>query len=105
MKSQVKQNQNNSPITKPLTYKDPKDVCIGIFLFFSGLLFFMTITYWLLWSKLFPVDETILNQFPYVIQFLAKDKHYSAVLITFLPILIIIFYFRLMAYNYFRHSF
>ena len=88
-----------------IKYKDPKDVAIGISFLVGGLFFFVIMTFWLIISKIMYVDEKTIQNMPYIIQFIIRDKHYSIVILIFLPILIIIFYFRLMAYNYFRHSF
>ena len=88
-----------------IKYKDPKDVAIGISFLVGGLFFFVIMTFWLIISKIMYVDEKTIQNMPYIIQFIIHDKHYSIVILIFLPILIIIFYFRLMAYNYFRHSF
>ena len=90
---------------KLIKYRDPKDVVIGIFFMIGGLFFFVIMTFWLIISKIMNVDANTIKQMPTIIQFMINDKHYSIVIIIFLPILIIIFYFRLMAYNYFRHSF
>lgn len=90
---------------KLIKYRDPKDVAIGIFFMIGGLFFFVIMTFWLIISKIMNVDANTIKQMPTIIQFMINDKHYSIVIIIFLPILIIIFYFRLMAYNYFRHSF
>lgn len=95
-------DKNKSNMIK---YKDPKDVAIGISFLIGGLFFFVLMTFWLIISKVMYVDEKTIQRMPYIIQFIIQDKHYSFVIHIFLPILIIIFYFRLMAYNYFRHSF
>ena len=90
---------------KMIKYRDPKDVAVGVFFMIGGLFFFVIMTLWLIISKTMSIDKYTIKQMPYIIQFMIYDKHYSIVIIIFLPILIIIFYFRLIAYNYFRHSF
>ena len=47
--------------------------------------------------NVYEVKNLEIQKMPKLIQFLIKDKHYCFVIITFLPVLIILFYFRRMA--------
>ena len=83
-------------------YKDPKDVCIGIIFIFIGFFFFVIMSFWIIFSKL---NQREIQKMPKIIQFMIYDKHYCFVIIVFLPVLIVLFYFRRMAGLYFRHRF
>jgi hypothetical protein len=86
-------------------YKDPKDVCIGIIFIFIGFFFFVIMSFWIIFSKLNKLNQREIQKMPKIIQFMIYDKHYCFVIIVFLPVLIVLFYFRRMAGLYFRHRF
>ncbi len=96
---------NNNQEKKYKIYRDPKDVLIGIFFIFLGFFFFVLMSFWIIFSKLNILNKNEIQKMPKLIQFLIKDKHYCFVVILFLPVLIILFYFRRMAGLYFRHRF
>ena len=80
-----------------------KDICLGYFFLIFGYFFFVIITFWLITSKINPPTEDLINQFPYLIQFLIRDKSYGIALIIYLPAMIILFGFRKLVLYSFRH--
>ena len=83
--------------------RDSKDICLGYFFLIFGYFFFVIITFWLITSKINPPTEDLINQFPYLIQFLIRDKSYGIALIIYLPAMIILFGFRKLVLYSFRH--
>ena len=85
--------------------RDKKDLIIGFFFIIFSFIFFNLMSFWIIISKIINFKNENLNNFPKIIKFIIKDKHYCFVIIIFLPVIIIIFYFRRMAQYSFRHSF
>lgn len=100
------ENKNiNKATTTATTTRDTKDVVIGIFFLFFGFFFFVLMTFWIIISKIITVPSSKVDEFPIIIKFFIRDEHYAFVITLFLPVLIIMFYCRRIAFNYFRHSF
>jgi len=85
--------------------RNKKDLIIGFFFIIFSFIFFNLMSFWIIISKIIIIPNEILNNFPKIVKFIIKDKHYCFVIIIFLPVTIIIFYFRRMAQYSFRHSF
>lgn len=85
--------------------REIKDVLIGICFLLIGFFFFLLMTFWIIISKIINISSSELDKLPKLIHFFVKDQHYAFVITLFLPVLIIMFYFRRIAFNYFRHSF
>lgn len=100
-KKQNEKSTNNSLKTK----RDIKDVIIGLFFIVFGCFFFVIMTVWMILSKIYTFTEEELESMSSISRFIIKDKNYSFVIVIFLPVIIIVFYCRRMAYNYFIHNF
>ena len=96
-------NKNEIKIKHKKT-RDIKDVIIGIFFLLFGLIFFVTINFWLIVSKINPPPEKIIKKFPQIIQFFIYDKCYGIIIIVSVPTFLIIFFFKKSSLYLFRHT-
>ena len=85
--------------------KSKKDILIGIIFIIMSFIFFNLMSFWIIISKILNFKKENYKNFPIIVKFIINDKHYCFVIILFLPIIIIIFYFRRMAQYSYRHSF
>ena len=83
--------------------RDIKDVCLGYFFLIFGYFFFVTISFWLITSKINPPPEEIINKFPIIIQFFIRDKSYGIILIIILPTILILSSLKKFSLYSFRH--
>ena len=83
--------------------RDIKDVCLGYFFLIFGYFFFVTISFWLISSKINPPPEEIINKFPIIIQFFIRDKSYGIILIIILPTILILSSLKKFSLYSFRH--
>ena len=104
MEQKKKKSNSNEMQIKYIKKRDIKDVIIGIFFLLFGLVFFVTINFWLIVSKINPPSEEIIKKFPKIIQFFIYDKIYGIIMIVSVPTFLIIFFFKKMALYLFRYN-
>jgi len=83
-----------------------KNIIIGILLILTSTFIFVFFSVWIIFAKVAPYKENNYesNFWKCLIEFLINDKTYCLAIPLILPITIILFYFRWIAFRYFKHS-